>query len=356
MPGEKKTSKPLSMADIADAVGLSKNAVSMALRNDPRIPGATRRRIRSAADKLGYQYNPVVGELMAKLRIYNTNRKKSTIAIVNANNDPDALRVHPTIPVYIEGCMRRADKLGYSLDTFWIHDPDIRGERLAKVLHTRNIRGVVIVGLMDENHLPEHFKFISSRFHCVVTGVRTRNPTLSFACADHHALTLMAFEKSLELGYRRPGLVLDKKIDNLVDGRFTSGYLIGQRNVPRADWIHPFYDIDSALKEPGLFVHWVRKTKPDVVFTLYNVVKKWLESAKLSIPRDIGLIQLEWRSTHPDIAGMDQHNDITGETAINMVIEAVHHDDARPPVHPKATLISPVWRDGETVKRSSNGN
>ncbi|TVP79102.1 MAG: LacI family DNA-binding transcriptional regulator, partial [Puniceicoccaceae bacterium] len=53
------------MRDIAALVGLSKNAVSLALRNDPQIPIATRERVQAAARTLGYTRNPVLGEIMA---------------------------------------------------------------------------------------------------------------------------------------------------------------------------------------------------------------------------------------------------------------------------------------------------
>ena len=62
-----------------------------------------------------------------------------------------------------------------------------------------------------------------------MTGVRTHRPALPFASADHHALTQLAFEKSLGYGYLRPGLVLDRTIDDLVEGRFSGGFFTAQQ-------------------------------------------------------------------------------------------------------------------------------
>ena len=45
--------KRVTMQTIADVVGLSKNTVSLALRNDPQIPEATRQRIRETAEAMG---------------------------------------------------------------------------------------------------------------------------------------------------------------------------------------------------------------------------------------------------------------------------------------------------------------
>ena len=60
-------------------------------------------------------------------------------------------------------------------------------------------------------------------------------------------------------------------------------------------------------------------------------------------------MQLEWRPDHPDWAGMDQHNDIVGEAAVEMIIGAIHSDAAGVPSFPRSTLIGSSWIDGTTV-------
>ena len=40
-----------TLSDVARTLGLSKNAVSLALRGDPQIPERTRLRVRRAADR-----------------------------------------------------------------------------------------------------------------------------------------------------------------------------------------------------------------------------------------------------------------------------------------------------------------
>ena len=334
------------MTDIARRTGVSKNTVSLALRHDPQIPPATRARIRKIAQRLGYHKDPTVAHLMVRLRASRSPRHRSTLALINANLDPRAFTGHPTVPVYVEGCRRRAVELGYSLDEFWLHDPGLDGPRLNRILRTRNIRGTVIVGLMDENILPARFLATWKTFPCVVTGVRTQNPALSFACVDHHMLALKAMEKAFELGYRRPALVLDTRIDRLVDGRLTAGTLIAQQRLPVGQRTSPFYFVPEGRENPILFHEWLRREKPDCILTLYHVVRRWLEEAGLRAPRDIGLIQMERRSS--DWAGMNQHNDHIGSAAIDMVIGMIHHNQAGIPTFPQATLIGSTWVDGET--------
>jgi len=339
------SAKPVTMTALALRLGVSKNTISLALRHDPQIPEKTRRRIQRLADKLGYTKNPTVAHLMTQLRRSKSARYQSPLALLNANVDPDAFHRHPTIPTYVKGCRKRAAELGYSLDEFWLHDESLNGERLNKILHTRNIRGAIVVGLMKENRLPDRFLTTWRTFHTVVTGVRTHEPALSFACTDHHMLAMTAFQKAIELGYRRPALVLDHVIDGLTDGRFSAGMQIAQAQIPASRRTKPFYFVEEARKEPSLFYAWFEKEKPDVLLTLYNVVRHWLQDR-----RDIGMIQLEWRAQSPEWAGMNQHNDLVGEAAVEMVINLIHNNDPCIPDFPRATLLGSTWVDGTTAK------
>lgn len=339
-----------TLNDIAKTVGYSKNTVSLALRGDPQIPEGTRERIRQAAEKLGYQPNAIVSHLMAQLRASRTTRLQAKLALVNANRDPDAFRNHPTIPTYVQGCEERAAKLGYSFDRFWLHDPTLNATRWLRILHTRGIKGLVLVGLMDTNHLPDELRPVWEQLPTVVTGVRTRDPALSFASVDHHNLALMAFERALSLGYRRPGLVLDDVIDALVERRFSAGYFTGQRMLPRAQHVPIFSERPGEASEAQRFGDWLEKYEPDVVFTLYNHVLGWLKAAGRRVPEDVGVIQLEWRATRPEIAGMNQHNFVTGEAAVDMIVSQIHNNETGVQEFPRATLIGATWVEGKSVR------
>lgn len=340
----------ITMSTIADRAGVSKNTVSLALRHDPQIPEETRKRIERIARSLGYAKNPVVSQLMTELRKAHPAGYQRTLALLNANQDPEAFTQHPTVPNYVKGCHRRAAFHGYKIDSFWLHDPTLNGDRLARVLRARGIRGALIVGLMKENRLPERFASLWKHHACVVTGVRTQHPTLPFCCVDHHALVLEAVEQALALGYRRPALVVDEHIDRLVSGRFSSGMWVGQQPLPAGRRLPGFYQVEAAQKDRKAFESWMRRHRPDVIFTLYNFVRNWINAMGLRAPEDIGLIQLELRTGSEGWAGMDQHNDLTGEAAVDMLVGMLHNNEIGPPEHPRATLISGSWVNGKTVR------
>ncbi len=339
-----------SLKDIAERAGLSKNAVSLALRHDPRVSAKTRARVEALAAEMGYQRNPALGALMSQIRKRAHTGSMGTLALFNAHPDPDAFRNHATIPPYVAGCTRRASALGYAINTFWMHDPEVTAQRWVQILRHRGILGVVIVGLMKQNRLPPHILPLIDAFPCVVTGVRTRDPALSFACVDHHIVALRAFERSLERGYERPGIVLDGEIDRLVDHRFSAGYATGQLHLRPAARLRPFTRVSEAHQDPTLFREWLESERPDVIFTLYNVVRDWLRAFEVRVPEDMGLIQLEWRANRPRWAGMNQRNDMVGEAAIDLLISMTHHGERGAPPYPRGTLIGPTWVDGETVR------
>ena len=288
------------MAEVARAAGVSKNAVSLALRGDPQIPSATRERIRREAVRLGYRRDPVVAELMARLRRGRSSGHE-TLALMNAHEDSSAFRTHPTIPVYVEGCRRRAVECGLAVDEFWMHDPLLRGRRLCEVLRARGIRGVVVVGLMRSNRLPSHFRPVLENLAVVVTGVRTTNPVLSFACVDHYMLVLRALEEVHGLGMRRPALVMDAVIDDLVEHRFSAAFREGVLRLPRGDRLPVFRAVDAARRDPSIFHRWAVRHRPDVVLTLYNFVGGWFSG----LDGAPALVQLEWRASSPSIPGMN---------------------------------------------------
>lgn len=337
------------MTDLATAAGVSKNTISLALRNDRQIPLVTRQRIAALAKKLGYRKNAVVAHLMTELRRARTPRFHSTLALINAHRDPAAFQAHPTIPTYVSGCRQRAEDLGYALDEFWLHDPAITGRRLTQVLRARGIQGLVLVGLMRDNRLPDHLASLWDEFPAVVTGVRTQDPALSFASTDHYLLALTIFRKCLELGYTRPALVLDPDIDHLVDYRFSAGVQAAQQDLPQVERTKAFYPATSPGPSSSAFRKWLRQEKPDVILTLYNTIRHWLEEDGWAVPADIGLVQLEWRATSPDWAGMNQHNDVVGAAAIEMLVGMIQNNERGIPEFPRATLIGSTWVDGTTA-------
>lgn len=347
LPEIKSDKSSVTISDIAKFVGLSKNAVSLALRNSNSISQASRKRVLEAAQKLGYIRNEEVSRVMSQIKTSFNPKFFATIALINANPDKDAFKNHPTIPEYLKGIYKAANKESFAIDEFWLYDKSLSEASFLRILNSRGISGGIIVGLMDKNKLPHKFNKIWKNFKFVVTGVRTYNPTFDFVSTDHFLLAYKATIEAIKHGYKRPALVLDKTIDELIEGRFTGGYLKAQLMLPKKDRIDPFFELKKARKNTEVFYEWFNKNSPDVIICLYNSPRDWLKKIGIETPKDIGLIQLEWRESESQWAGMNQRNDLVGESAVEHLSKILRKPEQKESI--RAILISPEWVEAETL-------
>ena len=97
------------MQDVANAAGYSRATVSMALRNDPVIPEATRARIRAVAEQLGYRASPLVAALMSLQRRRRPSTRDTTaIAFLTSHPTTDPARTHFSYNRMLAGASVRA--------------------------------------------------------------------------------------------------------------------------------------------------------------------------------------------------------------------------------------------------------
>jgi LacI family transcriptional regulator len=345
----------ITMAQIAARAGVCKASVSLALRNDPRISVETRRRISEIAQEIGYTRHPVLDDLMSQLRRSRGSGYQRTIAFLNAHPDRRAFTENPTIPFWVEGCRNRATYLGYTVDTFWLHDPELDAPRLRRILTTRAIRGAIILGAFGLDSIPPRFASLWNEFACVVTGVRTHQPALSFTCVDHHNLVLEAMNQVRALGYQRPGLVLSHSVDRVTDGRFTCAMWLAQQALPASQRLPALTAFTATTDGFERFAPWFQEHRPDVILTLHTDVRKWTERLGFAAPRDVGLVQLERNRFTPDWSGMDQHNDVAGAAAVDLLVSMLQGHETGVPTFPRATLIGATWVTGTTVCQQDRG-
>ena len=63
---------------------------------------------------------------------------------------------------------------------------------------------------------------------------------------------------------------------------------------------------------------------------------------------------MERRRGSENWAGMDQHNDLTGEAAVDMLVGMLHNNEIGRPASPRATLISGSWSPGAGCPHSTH--
>src|SRR5882672_7634745 len=110
------------MRDIAVKAGVSVSAVSLALRNQPRVSESERRRIQGIARRLGYRRDPEIARLMEHLRTSRANRPGSKIAIIVPELDRQALASYFPITEMVKGVEEQADEAGFATEMFFLTD------------------------------------------------------------------------------------------------------------------------------------------------------------------------------------------------------------------------------------------
>jgi LacI family transcriptional regulator len=164
-----------SLRDIAKATKLSVATVSRALRNHPSVKQETIQRIQREAKRLGYQFNPYVGQMMSALRHQQGEKFLGSLAWVRFERSEfkDNLKIEAA---------RRASELGYSLSEFDYFD--YRPERLAQIMKARGIQGVLF-SPPPEARGKTHFRFPVEAFSCVSIGWGIVDPLLHNVRSDH---------------------------------------------------------------------------------------------------------------------------------------------------------------------------
>lgn len=336
--------KSCTMSEIAAKLGISKTAVSLALRNSTRISPKTKSKVRMQAKRMGYAVSPLVSTLMSNMRTSKARDNLETIVLINANRERNILQKYPIFSKYAEGVKSEAAMLGYSVYEVWLYEPGLSAEKLMRVMHSRGIRGGVVLGNTDSCKLPQKFAQIWKSFIFVSAGTRTSNPVLDFVSADKFLIARHATLEVIRSGYRRPALILDKGIDNLVEGRFTGGFLCAQMSLDESDRIPPMLNVKSLISKSGFFDRWLKKYRPDAILSISNATADKLIESGIKFPENIPMIAFERNIDGKIWKGMDKNYDKVGRLAVDRLFDLLN----RPAYFKSAevstgTIVVPDW-------------
>lgn len=341
MPPEKRV--PLRM--IAEKTGLSRMAVSLALRDHPSIPPATRKRVQAAARRLGHRADPVIADLMARLRATRTHSEE-TLAIVTNQRDGRSWEDFPTHRAYYEGAKARAEQLGYKVEEFRLHEDGMTEKRLSQILWTRGIEGVLIFPLLGN---PGFFdmRLEWKRFSSAAIAFSLRSPLLHRSCVHHTQAVLEACRHLRKLGYRRPGLAIEAQQDERTGHHWRAGFLCAQDLVPVPDPVPPLITPKWTFET---FAEWFDRHRPDVVLGIDRPLVDWIERCGARVPKDVGYANLDRTAEMGPISGIDQNSRQIGAAAIDLIIAGIRQHERGLPANPKTVMIEGTWCAGNTTR------
>lgn len=341
------------MRKIAEKAGVTRMAVSLALRGRPGVSPKTRQHILSIAKTLGYTPDPEIAKLLSRIRSRVPPESRSCLALLTSGSTPQEWKRYVTERKYVEGSIERARQYGYRVEEFWINEPGLTPSRLSNILWNRGIEGVIIAPLQGRlsRHHGRSIELDFSMFSLVEISETVAWPDLDRAMHDQYTSTLKCLEELHKLNYRRIGLVLDEALDVRVNGRWTAAFLRhrsleGGKNYPPP--------LILAAPDHATFRRWLKRHRPDVIISLDHFADAMIKASGLKIPRDIGYVSLDLEGDslrQPDLSGIDQNSRLVGAAAVDLLVGSIHRGHVGIPDHPVRIEVEGTWLLGKTVCR-----
>jgi LacI family transcriptional regulator len=332
-----------TMQDIAEAAGVSRMSVSLALRNSPLVSRETGDRLRKLALEMGYTPDPLLQRLTTHLGQRRKRESGLAIAWINAWKDRDAWRrVVPFVTMYV-GAERAARQNGFHLEEFWLRQPGMGGKKLSNILYQRGIEHLIVGPLPKGNG---HLSLEWEKFSVVAVGYSMVAPQINRVVNHQLHAVRTSIRNLTHLGYRRVGLCIDAEHDARVDHAWTTGLAQHQLNLPAARRV-PFY-LSEKWSEAAI-VEWYERTRPDSILTHYYQLGEILEQAGHPPSKQPLIAMLDWPGGAGHLPGINQHHDEIGKAAVDLVISQVNRNERGLPAFPKALMVEGSWIPGNTA-------
>lgn len=339
----------VTIRDIAAAAGYHYSTVSLALRNAPSIPAATRKKIQKTAEALCYTPDPVIMALSAYRTAIRPVGERGTLAWLSNESVPVLGRRTNRFFRYSDSAQARAAELGYRLEEFNLRAPGMNPSRMAGILEARGISGI-LVAPQPRDRVRARIRMDWSRFSAVAIGHSLAWPALHLVANNQFATTQTAYRKLNSLGYRRIGLGIERIVDGRSNHAFLGGYLTEMWQWPPPVHLEPLlYDSWDAEK----FRRWFHKWKPEaIIMQNPGHLEMAVATLGLRVPGDLGVVLCSESSK--GIACVDQHSDEIGRAAVNFLVSLIRTNERGIPSVPHHVLIKGTWQSGGTVRRIEN--
>jgi LacI family transcriptional regulator len=349
----------VTMADVAATAGVHVTTVSLAMRNHPRLPEATRLRIQRLAAKMGYRPDPVLRALIAYRGRSMERSNEPTLAYVTNWNTRLGWKHVTAHPHFFSGAGRMADQLGYRLEHFWMREPGLSQGRLSAAFVARGITGLIIASHGRE--MGDALQFDWRRFSAVKIDYFPHQPLLHNVTNNQCDTIRLAIQKVRAAGYRRIGFVMHRGWDHAVDHLWTAGYLCEQQHLPMAErlpahifpgpvpierWFNESNSPVEADFEP--FKKWMERNRPEVIISKGSFVLPLLKRMGVRVPQDIAFVDVFLEDVRGATAGVRQNHEEVGAAAVEILAGQLQHGKFGVPEIPTTTFVDGTWFDGTT--------
>jgi LacI family transcriptional regulator len=339
----KKAHSYVTQQHVAEEAGVHQTTVSLVFRNHPSVPEKTRERVLKVAAQMGYKRHPLLAALMSTRLRLSSGLGNPVLAFLTDFDKRDRWKESPTAVEMHAGASARAQQLGFRVETFWLGDPATRPARLAEILKSRNIHGV----LLAPTHQPRgFFTFDFGPFASIGLGVSSETSALLSVTHDHFNGMLTALQKCANAGRKRIGLVCTIQANEIVRGKWLAAYALmchaAKVLTPMPVWQEPF--------SPEAMKKWLAKNRLDALVGTFDArMPDFLRANGRKIPGDIALISLSVPAGENFYAGIYQRSETIGARAVDLLVNALNHNESGLLPMRQVLQIEGEWRDGPSM-------
>jgi LacI family transcriptional regulator len=334
----------ITLRDIAIKLQMHHSTVSRALKNDRRIPETTRQRVLEAVRILGYQPDPMLSALMAyRSQSLKKLRYEGTLGWITNYPTRDGWHEYEKVG-FFTGAKRRAAELGYKIEVFWLHEPGMTARRITDILLARNIQGLLFI---PQPRSRAHLRLDWDKFSAVTLGPTLASPSLRLVDNDHFRSMTILMRQLKRMGYRRPGLACNSRVNNSIDRTWEAAYRVYQ-TLPIEKQLPLFMHQPWTLRE---FKRWYKACSPDVIVSQSGVVLSWLRELGADVPGDVGFAMTAKHAGPPHCSGIDENSELVGQAAISLLAEMINRGERGISTTRTSFLVDGKWVDGTTLRR-----
>ncbi|MDP0499361.1 MAG: LacI family DNA-binding transcriptional regulator [Verrucomicrobiota bacterium JB022] len=265
--------KRTTIRDIAGKTGYHYTTVSLALRDHPSIPEATREKIKEAAEELNYRRDPVLSALMAhRQQSARQGMPRSSLGWVQ---DPQAQT--PWDLAVLQGLLQRSEALGYRVVMLSLEgdSPMRRAADLEAKAVEEGLKGLMI----SEEHYRELKPLQPPVLDRPLATWGWNADSTDALVGWSGRLDLQALVRQLRRqAYHRIGWVVPAAVRPM---------------LPESA-----FELNPLLLEtwqPGAFRHWAQRTLPCAIVSAYPEAAAEAEKLNLRPGKELGFITLEAR-------------------------------------------------------------
>ncbi|WFB37553.1 LacI family DNA-binding transcriptional regulator [Kiritimatiellota bacterium B12222] len=332
----------ITLATIARACEVSTSTVSLSLRDHPRIPDATKARIKATAAALGYSPNRSVSRVMTEIRSGGKSPSfKESLAYFTADVTHHLRAYEQRI---YAGVCTRAREMGYGIDRFELGEKGLSMPQLGRILNSRGIRGLILAP-WPQAHTELDLDW--QNLAPVAIGYTLEAPNIHRVSRDVMHTLRGVFAKLTSQGYQRIGFVMERSHEARMEFMTLAAYQLNAFLSPEPQRLPPL--VEDNLSQDS-FHNWISVHQPDVIFTMHTPVLKWLQNGGHRVPNDIGLFAFNCEAPDSDLSGIYPAYEAIGAAAVEQVAGLVERGDFGIPTQASTLIVPGIPCPGKTLR------